>query len=70
MKSTAKPKEIKRSFRRLAIQFHPDKNKDEGAEVGFCGKFLKDFSNKMDKVKPLVFSKGTEKLIIKWELLI
>lgn len=35
VKSTAKPKEIKRSFRRLAIQFHPDKNKDEGAEEMF-----------------------------------
>ena len=32
---TASLKEIKKSFRKLAMEFHPDKNKDEVAQVSF-----------------------------------
>lgn len=35
VEKTATAKEIKKAFRRLALQYHPDKNKDEGAEEQF-----------------------------------
>ena len=31
----ASEEEIKRTFRKLALEYHPDRNKDEGAEEKF-----------------------------------
>lgn len=31
----ASGKDIKRAFRKLAVKYHPDKNKEEGAEAKF-----------------------------------
>ncbi len=31
----ASPGEIKKAFRRLAMQYHPDRNKEDGAEARF-----------------------------------
>ena len=35
LKRDASPEDIKKSFRRLAMQYHPDKNKDDNAEEKF-----------------------------------
>jgi len=42
--SSASEKDIKRAFRKLAVKYHPDKNKDPGAEEQFIeiakGKYI------------------------------
>ena len=35
VKKTATEKQIKKAFRKLAVRYHPDKNKEPGAEAKF-----------------------------------
>ena len=47
-------KEIKRSFRKLAMGYHPDKNKSEGAQVRYYinkDSLIRDRSYKIQKDK-------------------
>lgn len=47
IRQSASEKEVKKAFKKLAIQYHPDKNKEEGAqekfqEIGAAYEILKD----------------------------
>eukprot|EP01125_Pyxidicula_operculata_P020929 TRINITY_DN7877_c0_g1_i1.p1 TRINITY_DN7877_c0_g1~~TRINITY_DN7877_c0_g1_i1.p1 ORF type:complete len:550 (-),score=127.07 TRINITY_DN7877_c0_g1_i1:146-1795(-) len=65
VKKTATDSEIKRAYHKLAVKYHPDKNKDEGAEEMFIAinnayQILSDPENrkKYDMYGPSYFSKG------------
>jgi len=50
VEKTASPKEIKRAFRKLALKYHPDKNKEKDAEEKFR-KVAEAYSVLSDKKK-------------------